>query len=246
MLGPDVNNLDHLPLTLSLTNGFLRGCRTPHAEWVGPVPPWAQFSEFEERVLKVTAPTHDWGEAGKVGDVMWHLKTDEDEVQEALDLQDIILDVVPEYRRLPELRQVAEILADKQGETKLGRAFNTIERMGYMRTSLRAWEIRTQSDDPELNGSLDFMSHQPFCDHVPVLLERAETYPATDAFLRDRLGRLLAVIEGHRDRVDELAPQYARFTKEDDTRRETFAEDFAATARLLTDRYAVDGLPVSA
>ncbi|MBI2013094.1 MAG: hypothetical protein HYS88_01460, partial [Candidatus Colwellbacteria bacterium] len=60
ILGPDVNNLEHLKTTLAITNDFIYRARYPHPEWQ---PREINFSREEKELLCLTAVIHDWGEA---------------------------------------------------------------------------------------------------------------------------------------------------------------------------------------
>lgn len=245
MFGADVNNLDHLPLTHSLTRGFIRACRNPHEAWEGPVPSAAEFSDDHARVLEITAITHDWAE-GPLRDIMYHLKTDQDEAEEVVVLHALLAELAPQYYRLPEFQQAVEVMADRKATTHLGRAFNTVERMGYLRTGIRFWERRMVSDDPVLNEELDFIAHFVFHEHVPVLLERARLYPATDEFLRSNLDRLTRLVEDYDRRAPLLTPAYDKHMRPDDPRRTDFGRRFVETATQLRNRYGVDAVPAAA
>ncbi len=249
MFGADVNNLDHLPLTHSLTRGFVWACRNPHRTWEGPVPGEARFTDANARVMEIAAIIHDWPEA-PLRDVMYHLKTDADDAAEDVELHQLLAELVPEHYRDPEFQLAVIVTADKYGKTSLGRAFNTVERMGYVRTGVRFWEQRQVSTDPVLKEELDFISHFVFATHVPVLVERARLYPAADEFLRDRLTYFDAIVSDYTDdsaRPDaKLAQSYDKHLRADDPMRSTHRHQFNQAAEMLAARYAVDGLPASA
>lgn len=113
LLGDDVNNLRHMAYTYELTKRF------------------AQAERIGNELLKLTAITHDWGEA-VVGDVALPDKdlSGPDEA-EANAYRQIAYEIAPDY----DLSQVPEVL---WGEHELTEPFNAIEYMGYCQTGLRA------------------------------------------------------------------------------------------------------------
>lgn len=113
LLGDDVNNLRHMPHTYEIAKKF------------------ALFERIGSEAIKLTAITHDWGEA-VVGDVALPDKQamgiDEAEIAA---YKRIAHEIAPDY----DLSAVPEIL---WGEHELTEPFNAIEYIGYCQTCLRA------------------------------------------------------------------------------------------------------------
>lgn len=112
LLGDDVNNLRHMPNTLEITKRFQR------------------YNKLGGQLLRLTAITHDWGEA-VVGDVSLPDK----------ELQGVDTQEVEAYKKIAwelvgeELDEVPDVI---WGEHELSEPFNVIEYIGYCQTGLRA------------------------------------------------------------------------------------------------------------
>ena len=159
VLGVDVNNLKHLQLTYGLTRRFIEYTANPSRLWQKAVSAQAQFTPEEQEDLLLAATVHDWAEA-VVGDKMFDLKTRAEEDEELAVLQTMVQNL---YRR--EEAQVIILRIDnvintviKDRNTKLGRAFNAIERVGYLRTALRAWQKSREADE-ELRTGLQWLTN---------------------------------------------------------------------------------------
>lgn len=182
-LGPDVNNLRHLYLSVGLTKSFLAGNANPPVHWTGRITDEAKFNAEEQALLLFTAVTHDWAEA-ETGDIAYPLKTVSDEEQEMVILERLIDAVLGDKQNRSSIaqltRQVQAVLSDKK--SKLGKAFNAIERGGYVRTGIRAWH-ESRRTEGTLAESLQKMGREVVIHHIPVVKGYAEVYPATDTFL---------------------------------------------------------------
>lgn len=113
LLGDDVNNLRHMLDTYRITRRFMR------------------FGGMDDDLLKLTAITHDWGEA-VVGDVALP-----DKNRLGVDTQE-----VEAYKRIASelgysalLEEVPEVI---WGQHELSEPFRVIEYIGYCRTGMRA------------------------------------------------------------------------------------------------------------
>lgn len=184
LLGVDVNNLKHLSLTYGLTRSFLDYCASPSLFWTKEVPFAAQFSETDEQILLLAAVSHDWAEA-VVGDKMFDLKTDQEEQTEGKTQEEIMFEFFNPGESLAVMIKAAgAIIKDKS--SKLGQAFNTIERLGYLRTGLRAWqrtkEITTDNAQDLVNHLL-WLANNVFLNQIPKLLEYSEIYPPVWLYL---------------------------------------------------------------
>lgn len=115
LLGPDVDNLEHMRDTYNITRRFMR------------------LGKMDSDLLKLTAITHDWGEA-IVGDMALPDKEANPEHW---------YDEASAYRMIAEnlgysevVKEVPEVLYDKQHP--LHEPFRVIEFIGYCRTGIRA------------------------------------------------------------------------------------------------------------
>mgnify|MGYP001591402849 FL=1 len=177
ILGPDVNNLEHLKTTLAVANDFIYLARHPHPEWpFGEV----EFSREEEELLCLTAVIHDWGEA-VVGDILWHRKTsDIDAEKEFAALNKIIKELChPRYERLlMEKIYLAADIAFLKGDNALNQVFNVIEHIGYANNVFRAWKERLKHDGLVLQV-LSGIAKKLTGDHLATWQRHSKFYPAT-------------------------------------------------------------------
>lgn len=173
LLGADVNNLTHLTLTYGLTRDFVATTDTLQPGY---------FSKDEKQILQIAALIHDWAES-IVGDVSFGDKTAVDEAEEQRVFESHVaqfytgdaIDLIDRARK--------EVVFDHAGESKLGSAFNAIERVGYLRTALRAYSHVAARDAPDCESGLlwivaDVLSQQP----TP-LQQHAESLEAVKRYL---------------------------------------------------------------
>ena len=183
ILGPDVHNLEHLLWTLSIARDFLRYSLNPHESWQGEVPKEARFNEDEQKMLLLAAVMHDWGES-VVGDILWHRKNSHDEEEELKALDSIIGELCEgKYSEelVSKMHQVGNIIF-RDKESKPGRAFNTIELIGYGGTAMRAWEKRLECEEV-LSFALSGVAAKLIHDHLSAWQKQGKIYPASHFFL---------------------------------------------------------------
>ena len=183
MLGRDVNNLFHLSVSLNITRSFLSQCSSPTKTWQKHIPQTALFTSEQQTELLFTAVTHDWAEA-IIGDIPLTSKKDTDENMEMIILRKLIHEILGEKiekHKIDRLtNNVHTILTDKN--TKLGKAFNAIERMGYVKTGIKAWHL-SQGMNNEMGKKLRHLAIRVFLIHTPHLIEYAKIYPPVYYFL---------------------------------------------------------------
>lgn len=195
LLGEDVDNLRHLSLTMRQTEEFVETCNHWSVTRPGQVDTLALFEPEEARLLLITAAMHDWGEAIK-GDVTFHDKQEQDEIEEAEAFRLIVSQLLPEDKypgfNTETATHVLEILDPKNREgNKLGQAFNAIERVGYMKTALRAYELSFEEKlDPVVRAHMAVLTRDVFANQVETLVEYAKVYPAVDLFLKEEARRI--------------------------------------------------------
>lgn len=189
LLGPDVDNLRHHEVVLSQTVDFLHDSKNQR-----PRVHLTDFTPAEENLLISVAITHDWGER-KNGDINRLLKTLDDEEAEMVELSRLII----EFSNDAGLAQsVIEVLTDK--ESKLGRAFDSIERVGYLDTALKAAEEYYKATGDELRYALASIVGSVFSNNLDILVGYADDYDYTKKYLIQNKGRLeigLGVIDDY-------------------------------------------------
>jgi hypothetical protein len=200
LLGIDVNNLGHMQLSEQLAGDFLRIGKRALAtgEFVSPK---AQFDPAEEELIRLTASFHDWGESvSGCEDKTYRLKTEEDEAREHVALETLLYDQASRLTTVPEdtlaLEQKMQFAREhvlKNRSTKLGQAFNAVERLGYMRTALRAFSVGREHRDESIQNGLAWITADVFSNQTIQLLQYAEIYPAVREFLVTRSDTISSV-----------------------------------------------------
>jgi hypothetical protein len=202
LLGGDVNNLTHLTVSRGLTLGFLKSCDNPGKEWEGKVSEEARFTPQEQKMLLLTATVHDWGEA-IIGDIPYLLKQKSDEEREMVELKKLINNVFGEDNKKESnivADQVTNILSDTT--TKLGKAFNAIEQVGYVRTGIRAYE-KSKNENGQLKDNLEYLGCKVVPHQMQALLEYSEIYPPVRAFINHHKNTISDIFE-----TGERNPKY--------------------------------------
>lgn len=218
-LGADVNGFKHGHLTHMLTRSFLSDCAQPPSSWGKEVPNKAQFSFEEQEILLLAGLCHDWGEAIS-GDVSYALKTAADKETELEAQAEIIGKLFPNDQSpifLAKLNQAFEIT--NNCDSKLGRAFNAIERLGYLRIGLLAQKRGKQAETEgriELSQNLRWLAVDVLINQTLALLEYAAFYPPVLKYLTDMRPLISAAFKEASDSAfenygEEKEPKKARF-----------------------------------
>ena len=254
LLGRDVNNLKHMPLTYELAQVFLRGMmatdpptdeRNPimtephnlahfhHAtpQNAGKSDHWAnvRFSPQEIQTILLTAIVHDWAEADPdLGDITYDLKLDVHEKKESQILILMLRKQLGEILSPETLDLVHKTAFDKTG--KLGEAFNAIERLGYLRTALNAWQEH-EIDNPyrpdELTDCLAWLCSNVLANQIPALLK---LFPHYDGVRRALDTAFSLIDEAFHAIPDNIFDRYPESERE--TQRNKFL-----SARMAWDGY---------
>jgi hypothetical protein len=229
LLGADVNNFNHLFLTKGLTYSFIKACDNPGPEWDGKATERATFSDRDKQILLLTATVHDWPEA-ITGDIPYPAKQKEDEDREMIILRGMFKEVL-ENEGISDTdiesttAEIITVLLDKN--TKLGRAFNTIEQLGYMRTGINAFN-RSKNEHGLTKERLEFLGCKVTPHHLPYMLEYADVYPPVRSF-----------IEYHRDVISEIFnvgetnPDCKAFPRFLEAREEWFKSSFSNSSVIM-------------
>jgi hypothetical protein len=174
LLGADVNNLTHMPLTYGCTKSFVR----LHEE-LAP----GTLAPEDASILKLAAIVHDQGEA-IVGDITYSDKTSADEDAEKQAVLDYIADFTPgiDPTTRDTIKQAfTEVVFDRM--TDLGAMFNAIERIGYMRTGLRASSELLRNSEPHALAGLRWLIADVLAAQPAALVVQANRYPVVKVFL---------------------------------------------------------------
>ena len=101
-----------------------------------------KLNEEEKSDLRTVALIHDWGElkinGEGVGDISYSFKTSEDEKEETKMFLRIIDEIKNENIKKHLLKIYKNVVLDRNSE--LGRIFNSVERIGYLQTAIRAYK----------------------------------------------------------------------------------------------------------
>jgi hypothetical protein len=188
LLGADVNNLTHMPLTFGLTRVMVTQLRLTQPRLL---------DTNEENLLGAAAIIHDWAEA-VVGDISYSDKTDDNKAEEKEQLTAILASFEGTSA------QDAKALIDRAAQevvfapdTKLGHIFNTVERAGYMRTALRAAHHVIQGTAPDCEEGLRWIVADVFGNHTAALVERTSVYLPVNGYLnhmRNDISRAFGIV----------------------------------------------------
>lgn len=171
-LGKDVDNLEHMPLTLGLTQWFLREHRINYSFTTTP------FTPEEERLLCAAAIIHDEQEA-LTGDTPLPEKDGKWNEIEMTVLHKIVDEVHDEKVQAFLHRAIDEVLLG--GNARLAEAFQVIEHIGYVRTECIAWEQHKVAPEP-IADALRLIGAEALNERK-LLEERKIYYPAAGKFL---------------------------------------------------------------
>lgn len=210
-LGKDVSNLYHLYVSLQITRSFLYHCNYPTYTWNRKISREAKFTVEEQKILLFTSVIHDWAEA-VIGDIDLTIKKETDEDKELIILKQMVYEILGKGKDYKELNYLTEnatsILKDKT--SKLGRAFNAIEKIGYLRTGMKAW-YQSRRIEGELNKKLKNLASRVVTVHTPMLIEYAEIYPPVFSYLVYRQKPILEVFSTIKDKEMDTYNKWLKF-----------------------------------
>jgi len=166
--GADVNNLSHLDLSYGLVRTVLRRFKS------------TEFTLEDFEILLLTAQTHDWAEA-ITGDKSFVYKNEHDEKEEIAILRILLEEFLPEDQNStsPKIPQVISTLTKK--DTLRYKIFNIVEKLGYLRTCKRAYQIKDNFPE-EQRAALHAMACQPFISSLPDIIEYSGQFPELAEF----------------------------------------------------------------
>lgn len=192
-LGVDMNNLKHMPLIAGLTKSYLK-----HQE------PEKALNRTDSQILMLAAQTHDWAEA-ITDDISFDQKTVVEDEDEATMMLFMLKRMLGGKLSRENLMQVYSTVKDRN--SRLGRVFNAIERVGYMRSGLNAWTASTKPRgevmrglspelEAELREALQWLASNVAGNQVGKLLEYAENYRPVGVYLESVRGRISDLFAG--------------------------------------------------
>lgn len=178
IIGYDANNLEHCRLVYGLTRQFIRYQNESNS--------LIKFDSKEQTILLLTALTHDWPEGltGN-GDRPYEEKTKQDEQDELSVIEEPIINILG---RCPSTIKLTAEVKNCLGDisSKLGRAFNIIEALGYVRTALTSWKEFKKTSDIDLKNHLIIITNNVFLNSTPRLFEYSKDYLFVKKFLVDQ------------------------------------------------------------
>lgn len=212
LLGQDVNNLEHMRLTAGLVYDFMRSM-----DQLAP----GRLDDDDRLLLPVGAVSHDWGEA-IVTDITYSHKTPEDEQREKEAFLEIVTGSMEGVSGSELVVRAAHEVVFDQKRTRRGRMFNAVERVGYMRTALRAHVEVEGVTSPDLVNGLRWIAADVLGNQPMHLIEVAEEFPPVCQYLV----RQQETISMAFDAVDDAV--FANYdSTEEEAKRLAVAQSFA-------------------
>ncbi|HIA92134.1 TPA: hypothetical protein EYO12_03400 [Candidatus Saccharibacteria bacterium] len=205
LLGADVNNLTHMPLTYGVARVFVNYLEQDHPGFLSP---------YEQQLVLATALSHDRGEA-VVTDITYSEKTDVNEREE-----EQVLSTMLQQTPVEELKDIYADVVDQRiafdDSTKLGEVFNIVELLGYTRTSLRAAQHIEQGSAGSCTSGFRWIIADVFGNALPKLVEHAAAYGPVARYIEsaiDRIDRAFDLID------DATYENYAPEVRDDKKRK---------------------------
>ena len=171
-LGVDTNNLKHMPLTYGLGRVFIKYSKE------------GEYSLADQENLLLACGTHDIAEA-ITEDITFNAKTKIDEEIEIGLLHQMTTDIFSDVPGLKDRLSIVIETIIKDSNSRLGKPFNAIERLGYLRTGLRAFEISPTKKGKQKTG-LKWLTTDVLLNQIPPLIEYSKIYPPVSLYLESQ------------------------------------------------------------
>jgi hypothetical protein len=178
-IGYDAHNLEHCRLMYGLTRQFIRYQNQSDL----PI----QFTPEEQTILLLTAITHDWPEGltGK-GDINAEAKNAQDEADELATIEKPIIDILGQNPKSIKLAASVKYCLGNI-DSKLGKAFNIIESIGYLRTALISYKKSIQlKDNINLKNRLILIAHNVPSNSIIKIINSSSDYAFVQKYLLDQ------------------------------------------------------------
>jgi hypothetical protein len=213
-LGKDVSNLYHLYVSLQITRNFLIHCSHPNQKWHNSLTQEAKFNSEEQKILLFTSVIHDWAEA-VIGDIDFAFKKQSDEKQELIILKDLLNQILGDGKNNKDLNRIGDTVTSilKEKNSKLGKAFNAIEKIGYLKTGMKAWLIANKNTN-EISKDLKHLASRVVNLHTAKLIEYSDIYPFIYSYLYYRKGAISEIIKETQIQDDNLVDKWSTFIKQ--------------------------------
>ena len=136
------------------------------------------------------AETHDWPEGiTEKGDIPSPDKTDEDEQKELEVIEGAITHIIGNGPQAQKLALDVKFYLSPEGKkTKIGQAFNIIEKIGYFQTAIRSWQKSFQfgQTNPGLYTQCQLLTCDVLINNFSDLLEYSDKYPRVKITLHNQ------------------------------------------------------------
>lgn len=167
LLGRDADNLQHMWLTQGITELFINADDGS-----------LDLSDEDTDILRTSAVMHDWGESfdivtGVGGDINYELKTVDDTTIEQQKFEHLYDQLIGNSDIKRKYMIISTIF---NHDSRLGRIFNSIERIGYMHTAQRAYQLSKDESDPILADHLRWLTAGVLSNQTVALMEYAASY----------------------------------------------------------------------
>jgi len=177
-----------------------------------------QFTLTDDQIeiLQACCEVHDWGEYAK-GDINYDQKTDEHEHAEKIERDIIINEFLKVKYSQDQIVEITQIISKPNPEETIGKEipklrliFNTIERIGYLRTGLKAWKgfyslLNNQEylkrkelsplESQILKESCLTASVNVILNNLTILYQRSENFPYLRAFLANHKKEIESIFD---------------------------------------------------
>ena len=226
LLGHDADSLLHMPVTYGLARAFLNECRAIEFKT-----DQMTFTEEQEAILLLAAMTNNWGES-KIGNISFDQKTVDLESAEKDAFREIFAKVCGEVVDVKLRMLVERTLFDKHSKT--GQVFDAIQRVGYLRTALHAYEQSKEVTDPDTVGRLQWLCANVLSNQIMMLVEFSNTYPPIKKFLVNQHQKISEAFEA-------LQPDlFVQYGQKESIRSELFMQNKRSWYEF--NKYEVDDL----
>jgi 5'-deoxynucleotidase YfbR-like HD superfamily hydrolase len=230
LFGADANNLEHMPHTYGIARWFGEQCKQAELH-DNKLHSDAIFDSDDLCVIFGGAIVHDRPEI-KHGDVTYDYKNDETHDDESKTLS-MMLGINETIEEDNILRRMVEVTnTKKRDDTKVGRAFNTIEHIGYLRTGLNAWKALEQFNvrQHSLRINLQWLTQNVLLNSLPKLILKADIYPPVRLLL-DMNHKIIS--EAFQNIQNESFECYQKQEKKDDP--DKYRQLFEESKRLWAE-----------
>ena len=184
LLGPDADNLHHMELTYRITDLIIRRDENSIGETDKNT---LDITPEEGVLLRLAAIMHDWGESydpetGIGGDINYGLKTPIDTQNERAVFDRVFDEVIGDED--VKLRYiVAGIIFDKK-DNKLGQIFDGIEKVGYLRTAMIAFQKSKALADAETVSHMRWLTADVLARQMIPLMKYAADFRPIRSYLK--------------------------------------------------------------